>query len=161
MRPKYSFLFFLTLAGVLMVTGCGESAPALPSPTLDPCSGEYLPTVAEQVNALTRSFNEIAVLAADIPRDELNGPIAELQRIRRAAEDQGVPACLKTLKEKQLAHMNAVIQTLIAFVAGADQETVSEGVALSQQLNNEYLLELARLLGVTISVPATPVPFLP
>ena len=160
MRPKYIPLVTLALVGVLVFTGCGESTPIVPSPTPDPCSGENLPIMVEKVNALTRSFTEIATLAADTPQDKLKDPISALQSIRRDAEDQGVPACLATLKKAQLAHMKAVIQTLVAFVGGANQETVSQGVAVSRQLYNEYLVELTRLLGITISA-STPVPFVP
>jgi hypothetical protein len=86
----------------------------------------------------------------------LKPTIADLQRIRRDAEDQSYPSCLRSLKELQLVHMNTFIQTLISFMGGADQETVNQGIGLSRQLHDQYMIEMASLQGVTI--PPTPSP---
>jgi hypothetical protein len=82
-----------------------------------------------------------------------------MQRIRRAAEDQHVSACLATLKAHQLAHMNIVIDTLLAFVGGAGTETLNQGIADANAEHDSYALEIAHLLGITPS-PSTarPVP---
>ena len=80
--------------------------------------------------------------------------ITDMQRIRREAEDQAFPACLETLKRHQLAHMNSVIDTLIAFVSGADADTLNQGMAAARDEYDQYTFEMARLLGVTL-VPAT------
>jgi hypothetical protein len=50
--------------------------------------------------------------------------------------------------------MNTVINTLIAFLGGSDQKTVDQGIALARQQHDQYTLELARLLGLTVE-PAT------
>jgi hypothetical protein len=50
--------------------------------------------------------------------------------------------------------MNSVIDTLIAFMGGADTETLEQGIAIARELHDQYTLELARLLGLTV-VPAT------
>ena len=158
---KLNLFIVLALAGLLLFTSCGQGTPAGPSPTPDPCSEDNLPLEVEKVNELMRAFDDAAILAAKTPRDELNIPVSELQRIRRNAEDQKVPVCLDTLKKKQVAYMNTVIQTLIALVGGADQETVNQGAVLSRQQRNEYIAELARVLGVTIAPVPSPAPFLP
>jgi len=161
MKLKRYFLIILALVGMFSFAGCSQSISAGPSPTPDPCSGENLKIEVEKVTQLTRSFNDVATLASNTPREKLNTPISELQRIRRDAEDQRVPTCLDTLKRTQVAHMNAVIQTLIAFVGGADKESINRGITLSRQLNNQYLVEVARLLGVTLAPMPTQPPFLP
>jgi hypothetical protein len=46
--------------------------------------------------------------------------------------------------------MNTVINTLIAFVGGADQTTLNEGITRARQEHDQYTIELARLLGITL-----------
>jgi hypothetical protein len=54
------------------------------------------------------------------------------------------------LKLYQVSHMNTVINTLIAFMGGADQAAVDQGIALARDQHDRYTLELARLLGLTV-----------
>ncbi|HAV78500.1 MAG TPA: hypothetical protein DCX53_14220, partial [Anaerolineae bacterium] len=97
-----------------------------------------------------REFDDASTLASSRPREELGDSIAGLQQIRRAAEDQPTPSCLATLKTHQVSHMNSVINTLIAFMGGAEQTTVDQGIALARDQHDKYTLELARLLGLTV-----------
>jgi hypothetical protein len=101
-----------------------------------------------------REFDDASILASNMPREQLSDPIAELQRIRREAEDEPIPDCLTALKTHQVEHMNSVIDTLVAFMGGTDQETLEGGIARARQQHDDYTLELARLLGLTV-VPAT------
>ena len=161
MKLKRTLLILLALVSSFSFTGCGQSTPLTPSSTPDPCAGENLKIEVGKVTQLTRSFDAVSTLASNTPREELNTPISELQRIRRDAEDQKVPVCFETLKNLQIAYMNAVIQTLIAFIGGANQQSISQGVNLSRQLHNQYLVELARILGVTLAPQPTQAPFIP
>jgi hypothetical protein len=122
--------------------------------TPDPCIAANMNLTIKPVNDLQREFNDASELAANLPREQLQPSIADMQRIRREAEDQPIPACLETLKRDQLAHMNSVIDTLIAFVGGADVETLNQGMAAARDEYDQYTFEMARLLGVTL-VPAT------
>ena len=106
-----------------------------------------------------REFDDAAILASNMPREQLSGSIADLQRIRREAEDEQTPGCLANLKAFQVQHMNSVITTLIAFMAGTDQQSLDQGIAIARDQHDQYTLELARLLGLTV-VPAT-APVLP
>ncbi|HEY3473264.1 MAG TPA: hypothetical protein VGK56_01570, partial [Anaerolineales bacterium] len=81
---------------------------------------------------------------------------AELQRIRRAAEDQSIPACLTQLKTYQVQHMNSVISTLVAFMGGTDQQSLDRGIALAREQHDQYTLELARVLGLTVIAATLP-----
>jgi hypothetical protein len=102
-----------------------------------------------------REFDDASILASSTPRDQLSSSIADLQRIRREAEDETIPACLTDLKAYQVQHMNSVISTLISFMGGADQESLDQGISLARQQHDQYTLELARVLGLTV-VPAAP-----
>jgi hypothetical protein len=50
--------------------------------------------------------------------------------------------------------MNSVIDTLVAFMGGTDQQTLEQGIATARQQHDDYTLELARILGLTV-VPVT------
>jgi hypothetical protein len=122
--------------------------------TPDACSRPQLETEVQEVHSHMREFDDASILASNMPREQLSTSIADLQRIRREAEDEEIPACLTNLKAIQVLHMNSVISTLIAFMGGTDQQTLDQGIALARQQHDEYTLELARILGLTV-VPAT------
>lgn len=151
-------VLFVVLA--LILTACGNNPPASaqPSSTLtpDPCTGFALGESVKPINDLQREFDDVSALAANLPREQLGGAITNLQRIRRAAEDIEPPACLTDLKAHQLTHMNAVIDTLIAFVGGADTNTLNTGMEQARKSHDQYVLELALLLGATIQPSPAP-----
>jgi hypothetical protein len=124
------------------------------STTPDPCGPGQIEAEVQNVQKHMREFDDASILASNMPREQLSTSIADLQRIRREAEDEQVPPCLINLQQYQVDHMNTVINTLIAFVGGADQKSLEQGIALARQQHDQYLLELARLLGLTV-VPAT------
>lgn len=125
-----------------------------PSSTPDACSTGQIEAEVQRVHRYMREFDDASILASNLPREQLSDSIAGLQRIRREAQDEEVPPCLTNLKEYQVDHMNTVIDTLVAFLGGADTESLERGIALAREQHDQYTLELARLLGVTI-VPAT------
>ena len=96
-------------------------------------------------------FDESSQLVASTPAGQVPDVISKLQRIRRDVEDAQIPACLGTLKTHQLNHMNLVIQTLIALVAGASQEELDKGLEEARHEHDLYSLEMVRLLGITLA----------
>lgn len=126
------------------------ATPPAATNTPDPCAPENIEAEAQKTHAYMREFDDASTLAASRPRQELAASIADLQRIRRNAEDQATPSCLATLKTHQVSHMNTVINTLVAFLGGADQASVDQGIALARSQHDQYTLELARLLGITV-----------
>jgi hypothetical protein len=132
--------------------------PATKNP--DPCVPENLPTTILGINQLMREFDDASQQAAKTPAQGLTDVISNMQRIRRAAEDLQIPPCLTTLKTHQLNHMNLTIQTLIAFVGGADQGTLKSGLEQARQEHDLYSLEVVRLLGITLA-PLTTTPGAP
>lgn len=161
---------------ILAAAGCGtppatapvsesEAAPiqvdATSSPststssTPDPCSLPQLEVEVQEVHGHMREFDDAAILASNVPREQLSTSIADLQRIRREAEDEPIPACLTQLKAYQVDHMNTVISTLVAFMGGTDQQTLDRGITRAREQHDQYTLELARVLGLTV-VAVTP-----
>ena len=169
MKNRFYAIALIILIAALLLAACGQQATPVVEPTQtpipatatltstpDPCSQENVIVAIQAVHRLMREFDDASALSANTTREQLKPTIADLQRIRRDAEDQSVPVCLRSLKELQLTHMNTFIQTLITFMGGADQESVNQGIGLSRQLHDQYMIEMARLQGVTI--PATPSP---
>lgn len=134
------------------------SSSAEPDPgsstTPDVCSTQLIEAEVQKVHRHMREFDDASILASKMPREELSEPIAGLQRIRREAEDEETPACLINLKTHQVDHMNSVIGTLIAFIGGADRAALEQSILIAREQHDQYTLELARLLGLTV-VPAT------
>jgi len=123
--------------------------------TPDPCSTENLTGEVGRVNDLMREFDDYSALASNTPQSQLVILVPQLQRIQREAEDQEVPACLVDLKKLQLAHMNIVVETLMAFMNSTDVSVINAGIGQAHDLHNRYMVEMARLLGVTITVLPT------
>ncbi len=146
---------------IFLLSACGGNAAttpeAVPTWTPDPCASSNLNASVKPINDLQREFDDASGLASNLPVDQLDDAITNLQRIRREAENITPPPCLVALKSYQLAHMNAVIDTLIAFVGGADTNTLNQGMTLARQEHDRYTLEMARVLGVTL-VTATAAP---
>jgi hypothetical protein len=179
MQKHSQLVVGLILVLVVLLSACGSNTPAVSntpaadnSPeasntpeagsvpatnTPDPCAPENVEAEVQKIHKYMREFDDASSLAASRPREELADAISDLQRIRRESEDQVIPYCLGDLKTYQISHMNSVINTLIAFMGGSNQETVDQGIALARQQHDQYTLELARLLGLTIE-PATVVP---
>jgi hypothetical protein len=125
-----------------------------PSSTADACSSSQIEASVQKVHRHMREFDDASVLASNLPREQLSASIQDLQRIRREAEDEETPPCLTDLKAYQVDHMNSVITTLVAFLGGSDSKTLEQGIAVARQQHDQYAIELARLLGITV-VPAT------
>ena len=168
---KHSQLIAATaLVLMVLLSACGNNVPtadstSAPSATAaatitntpDPCAPENIEAEVMKVQKIMREFDDAATLAVNLPQEGLADAIADLQRIRRDAEEQVIPPCLGDLKTYQISHMNTVINTLLAFMRGADQQLVDQGIALARQQHDQYLIELARVLGLTIE-PAVIVP---
>lgn len=144
--------------GIAVVTGTPEptSAPTI-TITPDPCAPENREAEVLKIHEFMREFDDAATLARVQQGQQLANAIAELQRIRREAEDQPIPPCMGNLKTYQISHMNLVINTLIAMMGGSEQAVIDQGIALARDMHDQYLIELARVLGLTIEA-ATIVP---
>jgi hypothetical protein len=164
---KYQSLLILTIF-VLFLNACANQniasaqpsaikEPALiPTFTPDPCSAENLSASIKEVNDLMQEFDDIAKLAASVAREKVPELVSEMQRIRREAEDHETPTCLATLKVHQITHMNTVIDTLIAFIGGAQAEALNEGISRAGHEHDLYTLEVARLLGIPQAPTTSP-----
>jgi hypothetical protein len=135
-------------------TASQAASPISPTSTPDACATGQIEAAVQKVHYHMREFDDASILASNMPREELSDSIANLQRIRREAEDEQIPGCLTNLKNYQLDHMNSVIDVLVAFIGGTDVTTLEQGIAVAREQHDQYALELARLLGITV-VPAT------
>lgn len=166
---KYKMKHFFLLCIFIFLVACGNtqntstptpstSTPEI-TPTLDLCIEPNLSAEVAKTNKLMREFDDYSTLASNTPQAQLVDVIPELQRVLREAQDQTVPACLENLKKLQLQHMQAVVQTLLAFMGNsANTELVNAGITQARQLRLQYDIELARLLGITLQAPASPNP---
>ena len=166
MKTNRFTLFTLFLSLALLLAACSGAAPsATPSPipptatvtaTPDPCASENRAAEVQSIQRLMREFDDAYAVALSTSRDQMSSAVSELQRIRREAEDYDAPACLMPLKELQLVQMNTVIQTMLAFMGGADKDKVNQGLSLARQLHNQYMLEMSNLLGtIVVAIPTS------
>jgi hypothetical protein len=167
---KYKILITLTLFSIFLLTACGAKEVAQPSETAKPleatstpdlCSEANLPDEVTKVNDLMREFDDYSRLASSTPQDQLVQVIPPMQEVRRRAESQEVPACLRDLKVLQINHMNTVIEILMVFMANPKAENVNQGITQARDLHMKYDIEMARLLGVTLVPPPTVAPITP
>ncbi|NWG07395.1 MAG: hypothetical protein HXY35_12000 [Chloroflexi bacterium] len=169
MKKQIRFVILPIIILTLLIAACGNNATPAPTveptpiPSLtstpDPCAPENIEAEVQKIHKYMREFDDGSSLAASVPSDQLSDSIAELQRIRREAEDQPTPACLVTLKTYQISHMNIVIGTLINLIGYANgtvsKDVIDQGIALARQEHDKYTIELARVLGLTM-VPVSP-----
>jgi hypothetical protein len=164
-----NWVAFLTTATATATFTATISPPSTLTLESNLCASGEIEAQVEKVHRHMREFDDAAAVASNATQGELNGPIAELQRIRREAEDEQIPNCLTDLKKYQIDHMNTVITTLFEFksasnpqvfdcttIDSTEEESICGHIALAREQHDQYLLELARLLGLTV-VPATAV----
>ena len=172
---KNKTLVILVLLFVFLIAACAEKTPApmaialeasatpvpvifITTATLDPCSDAALPDEVTKVNDLMREFDDYSKLASSTPQGQLVQVIPPMQEVRRRAESQEVPACLRDLKMLQVNHMNTVIEILMVFMSNPNAENVNQGIAQARDLHMKYDIEIARLLGLTPVIPSTAAP---
>ena len=158
----------LLVVGIVLLAGrTGEPEPAPSSPTrtrtalpdgatAEPCAVELVRPEVERMDALMVEFYDASALASQTPAEQLIFVIPSLQEIRRRADAIKVSACVEQLKSFQIAHMNMVINTMLAFMNKSDPEMLVEGIIQARLLNEEYRKEKARLLGEEYIPPPTP-----
>ena len=140
-------------------------APATETKAPDPCDPQNLQILVVDFNRIARAFDDLSVVAQNTPREQLAPIITQLQTIRRNSEDYNVPECMAVLKELQLSYMNVFNDTLLSLYVSVtkskltteDVAAINQGMAKAIDIHDQYLSEIARLLGVTPSNP-TPLP---
>jgi hypothetical protein len=149
---------------ILAVLPFGSPAPqAIQTPSAIPCTPQNIGPDVERMDALMLEFYDASALASQTTAENLAKVIPSMQEIRRRADAQKVVPCLNKLKALQVAHMNTAINTMLAFMSKADSTVLIKGVAQARLLNEQYIAEKAKLLGLTplaTSLPATHSPSL-
>lgn len=159
MHAQRSISLILLVTGIILSACASPVTPPAPLPPVvsDPCAPENIRGTTAAINALMQQFDDESALASNVPRSQLAARIVALQSIRRQAQDYEAPTCVAQLKQLQLKHMNSVIETMLAFLSRGDQAAVAQGIQAGRAQHDEYVAELARLLGMT-AVVATPQP---
>lgn len=129
------------------------TTPATPTPDL--CSPDNLRLVVKPVNDLMLQFDDYAAIASRSDKSSLPLILPNMQTIRRIAQNRDVPPCLTTLHRHQLTYMDTVISTLLEFQKPSPAAAaIATSITGAQYFHQEYALELARVLGVTLTPPA-------
>ncbi|MFN8410890.1 MAG: hypothetical protein U0Z26_00745 [Anaerolineales bacterium] len=156
-------------------------APAITA-TSDPCADANIAVSISDFEKLSREFEDIYNIAAITASNQLTPLTTDLQRVRREAEDYSAPSCLSTLKGLQINYMNAYIEALMTLIAALQVKVdplpnmtqaqydqamndalspyysrASQLVTEAAALQNKYVIEKARLLGVTLAPTPTSV----
>src|SRR5215510_12559802 len=104
---KALLLILLITSWTIVSAGCGAT-PAAPltatapptqtetviptiTSTADPCAPGQIEAQVQKVQRHMREFDDASTLASRTPRAQISSSIADLQRIRREAEDEVVP----------------------------------------------------------------------
>lgn len=139
--------------------------PVTPSATPDLCTQAQLPETVKAVNTYVRQFDNYSSLSVQVPAPQLPQMISAMKQIRQALQQQLVPPCLTDLKHYALQYMDTVILTVVTFQANPNIDSLNTGIQQARDYNDQYALELARLLGVTMApenetpaAQATPTP---
>ncbi len=167
-------LLFCSLAALsVLLAACGSNSPqqtsvpptvaqslstalpaVTPSATADACTQATLPESVKIVNTYVHEFDNYSSLAVQVPPAQLPQLIVAMKGIRQALQQQGVPPCLTDLKHFGLQYMDAVIQTVEGYAAKPDINSLNAGIDQARKFNDQYAIELARLLGVTLPAPS-------
>ena len=180
-KPVSLIISSCLLLGILL-SGCGNNptpaeiatvqpatatqmppASTPPTGTPDACAPENVQASVEKVHRHTSEFDDAASLLSanlagkGLQPEQLSDAIANLQKIRRGAESEAIPACLTVLKALQIQHMDSGVNAFLTFLSAKDQQAIDQSLAIaaaSRQLHDQYLQELSRLLGIT-PIPVT------
>jgi hypothetical protein len=146
------------------LTAAPSAPAATPSATPDLCTQAQLPETVKIVNGYVHQFDNYATLAFQLrtvpnnPNPALVSPLAQLPQliasmksIRTALQQQLVPPCLTDLKHYALQYMDTVVLASTTYQTTGSLESLSAGINLARQYNDQYANELARLLGVTLA----------
>ena len=109
----------------------------VPTPTPDPRLAENLPAAVKGIDDLQVQFDDLSLLASNVPCERVPDKITEMQSILQTATDQETPFCLKAPKDHQLKYMNLVIDILVAFVDGADRKALNATINEAHQERNQ------------------------
>lgn len=167
---KKSLFFFAVITLSMLLSACGSKPPqpvtattaaagtveatlpaVTPSATPDLCTQAQLPETVKIVNTYMKQFGNYSSLSVQVPGAYLPQLITTMKSIRQALQQQPVPPCLTDLKHYALQYMDTVVLTVVSFQANPNLESLNAGIEQARSYNDQYALELARLLGVTLA----------
>lgn len=119
-----------------------------------PCGVFRVRSTTEEFSTLIDEWKDALDLAGATPRMTLSGPLAEMQSVRRNAENLEVPACMRHIHTNLISGMDNALEGFYAF-GQQKPDTVVEGYFRSA---NGILQNVADgLIAVSNCAPSCPV----
>lgn len=149
MRVALSFLLI-----AIIISGCSGSFGFGPTPTPDPCSPTEIKKYIDSIDDVSRRFDDALQLALSTSRISLSPVVADLQTIRRDAEDLEVPECAIDAKGWLILYIDTTIEAFLNFMAQEPDSQVQSKFKLASQ----YLLSYQEALAEMQSLQKTATP---
>ncbi len=136
-------LLALPLIAIALV-GCSGLIGG-PTPTPDPCSAGEIERYLDAIRDVSRRFDDAVALANTTPRGSLPPVIADLQEIRRDAEDLDVPGCADKAKNALVRYMDGIVDAFLLFLGNRPDSDVNEAFTEATDLLDAYLEAIAEV----------------
>ncbi len=158
--PQWSKgLIIFLLCGAAFFAGAYWQTSLNSKPNTDPCTAGAQSQSYQLLNSLLREFDDAAILAINLPREQVVEQVEAMQSIRRETERLPVPGCLSNLKVRMVDYMNKVVDLLVAFVGGVPPDLVLQALEGTSTLRDDMELEMAKVIGATVTPYPTPFQF--
>ncbi len=132
--------FFMLM--VLVLSGCKGKSQLIVSPTpsltADPCSVEKIIQFLEVADDVKYRFTQLAQRANDIPGEDLESIIKEMQVIESEAINIGPPPCALQAKSALTSYMETLIQGYFRLYAqgiGITPESFTNSPTADEEFN--------------------------
>jgi hypothetical protein len=139
------FALAALLIASLLLAGCG--VPAI----VASCSEQSKPFL-DQIQPLARKWDDANKLASQTPRMQLAVQIANLQAVRREAQDLKPPECAKPVHDALVGSMDATIQGFLDFMSQKPDATVQVNFTKA----NEQMIAFTKALAVVQGLSLDP-----
>jgi hypothetical protein len=139
----YRFVLAALLATTLMLTGCGMPG------FVASCAEQSKPFL-DQIQPLARKWDDANNLASQTPRMQLAVQIANLQAVRREAQDLKPPECAKPVQDALVGSMDATIQGFLDFMSQKPDTTVQVSFAKANEQMSAFTKALAVVQGLSL-----------
>lgn len=110
-----------------------------------PCGLRRINHSMSQLQQIAERWDDANSIAGSAARIALAAPVSDLQKIKREANELGVPGCLAPAKRTLLASMEASIDAYLAFMQRNDDLTVSTKMLLAETKKSTFASELRRV----------------
>ena len=115
-------------------------------PTSPPvCSLNDGRKAVEALMEFAQEWDDALELASQTPRISLSPQIGELQRIRRAVQQQTWPPCAESAHDALVKHMDKMIEGFLAYLGNEPESVYNAHLNEAKTLLEAFTQEMARL----------------